>query len=291
MRAVVCVPGGTEVAEVPDPVPARDGVVVEVAACGLCGSDVHAIERGQTAEGQVLGHEFSGRVVEVGAGVTGWRVGGSRWRSTRWAPVAGAATAAAACRSAAPSPTSASPRRAGTPSTPRFPRRSCWRSPRTSPSSSAPTPSRWRSRCTRWSWPTWPRRRRPGLRCRHDRAQLRHGAQGRRGRSSVPGALPGRRAAARAAGADVVLDTRETSVARACADTGQPVRRGARVLRRPAPSPSRWRSWAREAPAWWWRCRRRARWCRCCPGRRRAAPRRQLRLQPVPVRGLPSRRS
>jgi threonine dehydrogenase-like Zn-dependent dehydrogenase len=75
VKAVVCVPGGTEVAEVPDPVPARDGVVVEVAACGLCGSDVHAIERGQTAEGQVLGHEFSGRVVEVGAGVTGWRVG------------------------------------------------------------------------------------------------------------------------------------------------------------------------------------------------------------------------
>ena len=75
MRAVVCVPGGTEVAEVPDPVPARDGVVVEVAACGLCGSDVHAIERGWTVEGQILGHEFGGRVVEVGAGVTGWRVG------------------------------------------------------------------------------------------------------------------------------------------------------------------------------------------------------------------------
>ncbi|NEK56393.1 alcohol dehydrogenase catalytic domain-containing protein [Geodermatophilus sabuli] len=75
MRAVVCVPGGTEVAEVPDPVSAADGVVVEVAACGLCGSDVHAIERGHTVEGQVLGHEFGGRVVEIGAGVTGWRVG------------------------------------------------------------------------------------------------------------------------------------------------------------------------------------------------------------------------
>ena len=75
MKAVVCVPGGTEVAEVPDPEAGRDGVVVEVAACGLCGSDVHAIERGWTTEGQILGHEFGGRVVEVGAGVTGWRVG------------------------------------------------------------------------------------------------------------------------------------------------------------------------------------------------------------------------
>jgi threonine dehydrogenase-like Zn-dependent dehydrogenase len=77
VRAVVCTTGGTEVAEVPDPTPAPDGVVVEVAACGLCGSDVHAIERGWTVEGQILGHEFGGRVVEVGREVTGWRVGAS----------------------------------------------------------------------------------------------------------------------------------------------------------------------------------------------------------------------
>ncbi|MBB3675543.1 zinc-dependent alcohol dehydrogenase [Modestobacter versicolor] len=75
MRAVVCVPGGTELTELPDPRPAPDGVVVEVAACGLCGSDVHAVERGHTTEGQVLGHEFGGTVVEVGRDVEGWRVG------------------------------------------------------------------------------------------------------------------------------------------------------------------------------------------------------------------------
>jgi threonine dehydrogenase-like Zn-dependent dehydrogenase len=67
MKAVVCVDGGTEVVRLPDPVPRRDEVVVAVAACGLCGSDVHAIERGQTDVGQILGHEFGGRVVEVGA--------------------------------------------------------------------------------------------------------------------------------------------------------------------------------------------------------------------------------
>ncbi len=75
MRAVVCVPGGTEVAEVPDPTPAPDGVVVAVTACGLCGSDVHFIERGLTQEGQILGHEIGGTVVEVGRDVTGVRIG------------------------------------------------------------------------------------------------------------------------------------------------------------------------------------------------------------------------
>ena len=75
MRAVVCVPGGTEVAEVPDPVAGPGEVVIEVEACGLCGSDVHAIEHGLTQPGQILGHEFAGRIAEVGAGVTGWQAG------------------------------------------------------------------------------------------------------------------------------------------------------------------------------------------------------------------------
>jgi (R,R)-butanediol dehydrogenase / meso-butanediol dehydrogenase / diacetyl reductase len=75
VRAVVCVPGGTEVAEVPDPVAGPGEVVIEVEACGLCGSDVHAIEHGQTQPGQILGHEFGGRIAEVGPGVTGWLAG------------------------------------------------------------------------------------------------------------------------------------------------------------------------------------------------------------------------
>jgi 2-desacetyl-2-hydroxyethyl bacteriochlorophyllide A dehydrogenase len=46
---------------------ADDGqVVVEVATCGICGSDLHSYSHGIAAEpGQVLGHEFSGRVVEA----------------------------------------------------------------------------------------------------------------------------------------------------------------------------------------------------------------------------------
>ncbi|WP_160148762.1 zinc-dependent alcohol dehydrogenase [Amycolatopsis alkalitolerans] len=72
MKAVVCAGREAELAEIPDPAPVPGEVVVEVDACGLCGSDVHALAEGKTAEGQVLGHEFGGRVVEP-AGP--WRAG------------------------------------------------------------------------------------------------------------------------------------------------------------------------------------------------------------------------
>jgi (R,R)-butanediol dehydrogenase / meso-butanediol dehydrogenase / diacetyl reductase len=75
MRAVLC--EGTEafVAQVPDPAPAPDEVIVEVEACGLCGSDVHALQNGSTTPGQILGHEFSGRIAALGREVTGWKEG------------------------------------------------------------------------------------------------------------------------------------------------------------------------------------------------------------------------
>jgi len=78
MKALVCVPDtadGCEVTEVPDPRPGPGEVIVDVDACGLCGSDVHTIESGRGQPGQILGHEFGGRVADLGTGVTGWRVG------------------------------------------------------------------------------------------------------------------------------------------------------------------------------------------------------------------------
>lgn len=75
VKAVVCVPGGAEVTNVADPRPAASEVVVEVDACGLCGFDVHAVEHGLTRLGQILGHEFGGRIAALGREVTGWRVG------------------------------------------------------------------------------------------------------------------------------------------------------------------------------------------------------------------------
>jgi threonine dehydrogenase-like Zn-dependent dehydrogenase len=77
MRAVLYVDQetGTAVSEVPDPVPGAGDVIVAVEACGLCGSDVHAVQNGAYPAGHVPGHEFSGRIVAVGPAVTGWPEG------------------------------------------------------------------------------------------------------------------------------------------------------------------------------------------------------------------------
>jgi threonine dehydrogenase-like Zn-dependent dehydrogenase len=75
VRGVQCHGTDAVVAETPDPTPAPDEVIVEVDACGLCGSDVHTLASGQAADGHILGHEFSGRVVALGREVTGWQEG------------------------------------------------------------------------------------------------------------------------------------------------------------------------------------------------------------------------
>ncbi|MBO0802494.1 MAG: alcohol dehydrogenase catalytic domain-containing protein [Nocardiopsaceae bacterium] len=75
MRAVLCHGTEAEVAEARDPSPAPDEVVVAVEACGLCGSDVHSLQNGEAADGQILGHEFSGRIAARGRDVTGWAEG------------------------------------------------------------------------------------------------------------------------------------------------------------------------------------------------------------------------
>ncbi|MBX5465876.1 MAG: alcohol dehydrogenase catalytic domain-containing protein [Firmicutes bacterium] len=73
--AVLTEDGGLGVTTLPDPAPRPGEVVVAVAACGVCGSDVHRVERRLGPPGMVLGHEFGGEVVEVGADVTGLKVG------------------------------------------------------------------------------------------------------------------------------------------------------------------------------------------------------------------------
>jgi 2-desacetyl-2-hydroxyethyl bacteriochlorophyllide A dehydrogenase len=65
-----------EVEQVPEPEPGPADVVVEVAACGICGSDLHTYAHGSfVAPGQVMGHEFAGRVVAVGAEVSDLALG------------------------------------------------------------------------------------------------------------------------------------------------------------------------------------------------------------------------
>jgi hypothetical protein len=65
-------PGHVELIDVPEPEPAAHQVKLEVAACGICGTDVHV--RNDTFRNfppVILGHEFVGRVVAEGAAVRG----------------------------------------------------------------------------------------------------------------------------------------------------------------------------------------------------------------------------
>jgi (R,R)-butanediol dehydrogenase / meso-butanediol dehydrogenase / diacetyl reductase len=68
-------PRRLEVEERPVPSPAAGEVLVEVSHCGVCGSDLHFVLEGWGRPGSVGGHEYAGRVVDLGAGVTGWAVG------------------------------------------------------------------------------------------------------------------------------------------------------------------------------------------------------------------------
>ena len=74
--AVISSPGVVGIETVDDPAPAAGEVVVQVAACGLCGTDLHILQ-GEFAPTLpiVPGHEFAGEVVAVGAGVRDLAVG------------------------------------------------------------------------------------------------------------------------------------------------------------------------------------------------------------------------
>lgn len=56
-----------------------EDVLIQVKACGICGTDVHIYEGDKGAAEvnppTILGHEFSGVVAEIGANVTGVKVG------------------------------------------------------------------------------------------------------------------------------------------------------------------------------------------------------------------------
>jgi threonine dehydrogenase-like Zn-dependent dehydrogenase len=84
VRALVCEGGALEVRDVPDPVPGRGQLVVDVVACGICGSDLHARHHGdamadaaaaagydhfmRSGDAVVMGHEFAGLVTAAGPG-------------------------------------------------------------------------------------------------------------------------------------------------------------------------------------------------------------------------------
>lgn len=63
--------------DVPTPEISPDEVLVNVKACGICGSDVHGMDgsSGRRIPPVIMGHEASGVIEQVGENVTNWQVG------------------------------------------------------------------------------------------------------------------------------------------------------------------------------------------------------------------------
>ncbi len=64
---------GFDVVEMPDPAPGPDELVIRVAACGVCGSDIKA--QPFMPAGMVMGHELGGEIVAVGSDAGEWQEG------------------------------------------------------------------------------------------------------------------------------------------------------------------------------------------------------------------------
>jgi len=62
--------------DVPEPTYGSDEVLIEVKACGLCGSDIHGMDgsTGRRIPPVIMGHEASGVIREIGSDVKNWEV-------------------------------------------------------------------------------------------------------------------------------------------------------------------------------------------------------------------------
>jgi 2-desacetyl-2-hydroxyethyl bacteriochlorophyllide A dehydrogenase len=65
--------------DVPTPTPGPGEALIKVKACGLCASDLHIFDGSLRSPHMprplIPGHEASGAIVELGAGVTDWKIG------------------------------------------------------------------------------------------------------------------------------------------------------------------------------------------------------------------------
>ena len=67
-----------KVETIPIPGLGPEEVLINVKACGICGSDIHIVYEGVTPTAYtpiILGHEPSGVIVALGSEVEGWKIG------------------------------------------------------------------------------------------------------------------------------------------------------------------------------------------------------------------------
>jgi L-iditol 2-dehydrogenase len=74
MKVGVLGTSGVELVDRPEPTIGPGELLVELAACGICGTDLEKV-RGNYASAGILGHEPVGRIVSAGDGVEGLKVG------------------------------------------------------------------------------------------------------------------------------------------------------------------------------------------------------------------------
>ncbi len=78
MKALILTePGHLAYDDVSTAEPSDHEVLIEVRACGICGSDIHGMEgsTGRRRPPLVMGHEAAGVIAKLGAGVSGWTEG------------------------------------------------------------------------------------------------------------------------------------------------------------------------------------------------------------------------
>ncbi|WP_186757828.1 zinc-dependent alcohol dehydrogenase [Echinicola salinicaeni] len=63
------------VEEMDQPEISANSVIVKVAKTGICGTDLHIYHEGLVPKGSVLGHEFSGELIEIGKDVKDLKIG------------------------------------------------------------------------------------------------------------------------------------------------------------------------------------------------------------------------
>ena len=75
LAAVYRGPGSVSVEEIPVPDIGPGEALIQVRACGICGTDLKKIALGLVPPPRVFGHEMAGVVAAVGPDVTRWRTG------------------------------------------------------------------------------------------------------------------------------------------------------------------------------------------------------------------------
>ena len=66
-----------EYAEAPEPALPDGHVMIDIKACGICGSDIHGMDgsSGRRQPPIIMGHEAAGVISQLGSGVVEWHVG------------------------------------------------------------------------------------------------------------------------------------------------------------------------------------------------------------------------